>query len=78
MSLLEQFVVQHSFLSRPMLVFNVRVSFLEASEPAMNRSDGSGAPLSLLYVVDVANGCRRSGAAAPLVEVDVLNMVSWN
>ena len=28
--------------SQPRLVFEVRVSFLEASEPAMDRSNGSG------------------------------------
>ena len=61
-------VVDGEEASRPRLVFEVRVSFLEASEPAMGRNDGSG--VLLLYAAKVANGCHRSGAAAPLVEDD--------
>ncbi|XGW17608.1 hypothetical protein V3C99_002307 [Haemonchus contortus] len=57
------------------LFFEARVSFLEASETAMDRSDGSD--VLPPYAVDV-NGCRRFGAVAPLLEDDVSKMASWN
>ncbi|EYC36756.1 hypothetical protein Y032_0860g2734 [Ancylostoma ceylanicum] len=62
--------------SRPRLVFEVRVSFLEASLTAFDSADGSG--VLSQYAVDVPYGFRLSSTATPSIEDYSLEVLLWN